>query len=94
MRTIAILLALAGLAVGSASASTAGTKGAGTGVPLVVAKRLGGNTPPTVAAEVRLSGVPMRQATVALGAQRLAAVMPVVSVVNASGVPLARAKRL
>ena len=98
MRTIAILLAIAGLAVGSASASasasTAGTKGAGTGVPLVVAKRLGGNTPPTVAAEVRLSGVPMRQATVALGAQRLAAVMPVVSVVNVSGVPLARAKRL
>ncbi|MBX9715067.1 MAG: hypothetical protein K2X42_00600 [Burkholderiaceae bacterium] len=96
MRTIAILLAIAGLAGGSASASasTAGTKGAGTGVPLVVAKRLGGNTPPTVAAEVRLSGVPMRQASVALGAQRLAAVMPVVSVVNVSGVPLARAKRL
>lgn len=94
MRTIAVLLALAGLAVGSASAATAGMEGAGTGVPLVVAKRLGGNTPPTVPAEVRLSGVPMRQATVGLGTQRLAAVMPVASVVNVSGVPLARAKRL
>ena len=96
MRTIAILLAMAGLAVGSASASasTAGTESAGTGVPLVVAKRLGGNTPPTVPAEVRLSGVSMRHATVSLGAQRPAAVMPVVSVVNVSGVPLARAKRL
>ncbi|EWS57042.1 hypothetical protein X551_00176 [Methylibium sp. T29] len=40
MRTIADLLALAGLAIGSASAATAGTEGAGTGVPLVVAKRL------------------------------------------------------
>ena len=94
MRTIAVLLALVGLAVGSASAATAGMEGAGTGVPLVVAKRLGGNTPPTVPAEVRLSGVSMRQATVGLGAQRPAAVMPVVSVVNVSGVPLARAKRL
>ena len=94
MRTIAVLLALVGLAVGSASAATAGMEGAGTGVPLVVAKRLGGNTPPTVSAEVRLSGVPMRQATVGLGAQRLAAVMPALSVVNVSGVPLARAKRL
>lgn len=94
MKTIAVLLALAGLAVGSASAATAGTEGAGTGVPLVVAKRLGGNTPPTVPAEMRLSGVPMRQATVGLGTQQLAAVMPVVSVVNVSGVPLARAKRL
>jgi hypothetical protein len=94
MRTIAVLLALAGLAVGSASAATAGTEGAGTGVPLVVAKRLGGNTPPTVPAEVRLSGVPMRQATVGLSTQQLAAVMPLVSVVNVSGVPLARAKRL
>jgi hypothetical protein len=94
MRAIAVLLALVGLAVGSASAATAGMEGAGTGVPLVVAKRLGGNTPPTVPAEVRLSGVSMRQATVSLGAQRPAAVMPVVSVVNVSGVPLARAKRL
>jgi hypothetical protein len=96
MRTIAVLLAIAGLAVGSASASasTAGTESAGTGVPLVVAKRLGGNTPPIVAAEVRLAGVPMRQATVGLGAQRLPAVTPVVSAVNVSGVPLARAKRL
>tara|TARA_B100001105_G_scaffold125785_1_gene100746 strand:- start:1045 stop:1329 length:285 start_codon:yes stop_codon:yes gene_type:complete len=94
MGTIAVLLALAGLAVGSASAATAGTEGAGTGVPLVVAKRPGLNTPPTAPAEVRLSGVPMRQATVGLGAQRLAALSPMVSVVNVSGVPLARAKRL
>ncbi len=94
MRTIAVLLALAGLAIGSASAATAGTEGAGTGVPLVVAKRLGTTTPATVPAEVRLSGVPMRQATVGLGAQRLAAVLPVASAVNVSGVPLARAKRL
>lgn len=94
MRTIAVLLALASLAVGSASAAAAGMEGAGTGVPLVVAKRLGGNTPPTVPAEVRLSGVPMRQATVGSGAQRLPAVTPVVSAVNVSGVPLARAKRL
>jgi hypothetical protein len=36
----------------------------------------------------------MRQATVGLGTQRLAAVMPVASVVNVSGVPLARAKQL
>lgn len=93
MRTIAVLLAFAGLAVGPASAATAGTKGAGTGVPLVVAKRLGINTPSTVPAEVRLLGVPMRQATVGLGVQRLAAVMPVVSPVSVSDVPLARAKR-
>lgn len=94
MRTIAVLLAFASLAVGSASAATAGTEGAGTGVPLVVAKRLGGNTPPSIPAEVRVSGVPMRQVTVGLGAQRLPAVTPVVSAVNVSGVPLARAKRL
>lgn len=94
MRTIAVLLALAGLAIGSASAATAGTEGAGPGVPLVVAKRLGTTTPATVPAEVRLSGVPMRQATVGLGTQRLAAGMPALSVVNVSGVPLARAKRL
>lgn len=94
MRTIAVLLALAGLAIGSASAATTGTEGAGPGVPLVVAKRLGTIAPATVPAEVRLSGVPMRQATVGLGTQRLAAVMPVASVVNVSGVPLARAKQL
>ncbi len=94
MRTIADLLALAGLAIGSASAATAGTEGAGTGVPLVVAKRLGTIAPATVPAEVRLSGVSMRQATVGLGTQRLAAVMPAASVVNVSGLPLARAKQL
>ncbi len=94
MRTIAALLALAALAVGSASAASAGTEGAATGVALVVAKRLGGNAPSTALAEVELSGVPMRRATVGLGAQRLTATTPFASVVNVSGVPLARAKRL
>jgi len=60
----------------------------------VVAKRLGGNAPSTALAEVELSGVSMRQATVGLGAQRLTAATPFASVMNVSGVPLARAKRL
>lgn len=94
MRTIAASLALAALAVGSASAAPAGTEGAGTGVPLVIVKRLGGDPPSTALAEVGLSGAPMRQATVGLGAQRLIAATPFASVVNVSGVPLARAKRL
>ncbi len=94
MRTIAALLALAALAVGSASAASAGTEGAATGVALVVAKRLGGNAPSTALAEVELSGVSMRQATVGLGAQRLTAATPFASVMNVSGVPLERAKRL
>ena len=94
MRTIAALLALAALAVGSASAASAETEGAAIGVALVVAKRLGGNAPSTALAEVELSGVSMRQATVGLGAQRLTAATPFASVMNVSGVPLARAKRL
>lgn len=58
------------------------------------AKRLGGVTPLPVPGEMRLAGVPMRQATTGLSGRRLTLANSGVSVVNDFGVPLARAKRI
>jgi hypothetical protein len=96
MRTIAVLLALAGsggrLGVGGIR-NWNGRRGPPASrwwSPSALATPR--QRPPLPRCE--LSGVPMRQATVGLGAQRLAAATPVASVVNVSGVPLARAKQL
>jgi hypothetical protein len=93
MRTLVTLLALAGLAVGPSWAASVGTDDARSGVPLSIAKRLAGAPQSTSPGEVRLSGVPMRQATTGLGVQRLGPGDPAAPVVNGSGVPLVRAKR-
>jgi hypothetical protein len=94
MKALAALLALAALAAGPVAAASVEADDARTGVPLSVAKRLGGVAPSAIPGQTRLSGVPTRQATVGLGAQRLAPEDSVASVVKLSGVPLARAKRL
>jgi hypothetical protein len=66
----------------------------GDGIPLVVAKRLGGNMYAVVLGDARLSGVPMRQTTVGAGAHGSTTSKSALSGPDLSGVPLARAKRL